>query len=94
MLVWALSQPADDVSPSARFHNPSFLRAGRDPDDPVPNRGWPEAAVLIVGDGSAVQVQHTAAGLGFIRLEDDGVGGSLGLDFWNADVVWTLRRAR
>lgn len=91
MLLYTLSQGADDMTTVAALQNPFYRAVGSDPQ--FAGAGFPR---LLLTTGSGQQLLHPGppTSLGYVRIEDGGAGGSIEISADRPHLRWAIARVR
>jgi hypothetical protein len=89
VLLWTLSQALDDDTDAPELNNPVYRGAtGGD-------YGWkPVVDDVRAGSAFAYQFQRTAGSSFFVRLKDDGQGGTLSARSATPGTRWMIARGK
>lgn len=91
VLLWTLTQAADDQGDSPELNNPVYASTS---DNENPN-AWKSAIDEVqVGRGFAYQVTRANGSSFFVRLKDDGKGGTVSLSANVDGARWMIARVR
>jgi hypothetical protein len=91
VLLWTLTQAADDQTDAAELNNPVYDHAA-DPGDP---NAWQAATDEVqAGRGFAYQVTRGAGTSFFVRMKDAGQGGTVSLSATVAGTRWMVARLK
>jgi hypothetical protein len=91
VLLWTLTQAADDQGDSPELNNPVYASTS---DSENPN-AWKSAIDEVqVGRGFAYQVTRAPGSSFFVRLKDDGKGGTVSLSANVDGARWMIARVR
>jgi hypothetical protein len=91
VLLWTLTQAADDQAQSAELNNPVYARAA-DPDDEY---AWkPAVDDLQAGRSFAYEVRRAPGSSFFVRLKDDGRGGTFAASSTTDGTRWMIARVK
>lgn len=89
LLVYALSQAADDLTTATTLQNPFYRLAGTEPlGDGFGTRR------VETGTGEEIVFARMATSLGVVWLEDGGEGGSIEVTTDRPEVRWAIARVR
>ena len=90
VLLWTLSQAADDRTSNPRLSNPTYHDVARADD----RYGWKPAGELRAGGRGAVAFAQTAGGSFFVRLRGAAVEGTLSASSAAPGTRWMIARVR
>ncbi|HEX8695054.1 MAG TPA: hypothetical protein VF746_21765 [Longimicrobium sp.] len=91
VLLWTLTQAADDQTQAPDLNNPVYARAA----DPDGDYAWkPVVDELQAGRSFAYEVRRTPGSSFFVRLKDDGRGGTFSASASVAETRWMVARVR
>jgi len=91
VLLWTLTQAADDQTDFAELNNPVFDHAA-DPDN---DYAWKAALDEVQpGRSFAYQVQRSAGSSFFVRVKDGGSGGTVSLSASVEATRWMIARIK
>ena len=91
VLLWTLTQAADDEAQAPELNNPVYARA----TEPGEAYGWqPVVDELRAGGSFSYEVRAAAGGSFFARLKDDGRGGTFSAQSSIGDTRWMIARVR
>ncbi len=90
VLLWTLSQAADDRTSNAALANPFYHDAG----NPDARYGWKAAAELRNRPGEAAEFEGSAGGSFYVRLRVDGAQGTFTAGATVPDARWMVARVR
>jgi len=91
VLLWTLTQAADDQTDFAELNNPVYDHAA----DPGSDWAWKAALDEVQpGQAFAYQVQRTAGSSFFVRVKDGGSGGTVSLSASVGGTRWMIARLK
>jgi len=91
VLLWTLTQAADDQTDFADLNNPMYDHAA----DPEHNYAWKAALDEVQpGRAFAYQVQRSAGSSFFVRVKDGGSGGTVSLSASVGGTRWMIARLK
>ncbi|HEU4455373.1 MAG TPA: hypothetical protein VFR81_20090, partial [Longimicrobium sp.] len=91
VLLWTLTQAADDQTQAAELNNPVYARAA----DPDGEYAWkPAVEDLQAGRSFAYEVRRTPGSSFFVRLKDDGRGGTFSASSTTDGTRWMIARVK
>lgn len=91
VLLWTATQAADDQAQSPELNNPVYARAA----DPDGDYAWkPAVADVQAGRAFAYQLTGAPGSSFFVRLKDDGRGGTISARSSTAATRWMVARTK
>lgn len=90
MLVYALSQGADELTSSAELQNPFFAGMSIDPT----GAGFGRTTLVAGRAPASVEVPRVGASVGYVRLEDGGAGSTFRATSDRPGTAWAIARVR
>jgi hypothetical protein len=91
VLLWTLTQAADDETDFAELNNPVYDHAA----DPESSYAWKAALDEVQpGRSFAYQVERTAGSSFFVRVKDGGSGGTVSLSASVGGTRWMIARLK